>query len=114
MSGTTLCGSILATPGDGDRLEELLLEAAAVVSEADGCLLYLVNRADDDPHAVWVVEVWTSEAAHVASLELAGVQDVIARARPLIAGMGERLTLRPVGGTGLMLDGLGDGPSAPG
>jgi quinol monooxygenase YgiN len=105
MPATTLCGSIRATPGDGDRLEALLLEAAAVVAAADGCLLYLVNRAEDDPDAVWVVEVWTSEAAHTASLDLAGVQDVIARARPLIAGMGERLTLRPVGGTGLPLDG---------
>jgi quinol monooxygenase YgiN len=113
MPGTTLCGSILATPGDGDRLEALLLEAAEAVAAADGCLLYLVNRTDDDPDAVWVVEVWTSEEAHTASLELAGVQDVIGRARPLIAGMGDRLTLRPVGGTGLALDGL-DGPSAAG
>jgi quinol monooxygenase YgiN len=105
MTGYTLCGSILATPGEGDRLEALLLEAAAVLAGADGCLLYLVNRADDDPDAVWVIEVWTSEAAHAASLEVAGVQEVIGRARPLIAGMGDRLTLRPVGGTGLTLDG---------
>ncbi|MEX1162202.1 MAG: putative quinol monooxygenase [Nitriliruptor sp.] len=106
MAGYTLCGSIRATPGDGDRLEALLLEAADAVAPADGCRLYLVNRSQDDPDAVWIVEVWRDQDAHEASLHLAGVQDVIGRARPLIAGMGDRTELRLVGGIGL------DGPAA--
>jgi quinol monooxygenase YgiN len=107
MAGYTLCGSFRATPGDGDRLEALLLEAADLLGAAEGCLLYLVHRADDDADAVWVIEVWTGPDAHRASLDVPGVQEVIGRARPLIAGMGERFELRPVGGLGL--PGLGDG-----
>jgi quinol monooxygenase YgiN len=101
VAGYALCGSIRATSGDGDRLEALLLEAASVLADADGCLLYLINRRDEDPDAVWVVEVWTTDEAHAASLELDGVREIIGRARPLIAGMGERFELRPVGGHGL-------------
>lgn len=100
MAGYTQCGSIRAVPGQGDALEGLLLEAAAALEAAEGCSLYLVHRDDEDPEAVWVVEVWSDARAHQASLELGPVQEVIARARPLIAGMGERFTLRPVGGLG--------------
>ncbi len=101
VDGYTLCGSFRATPGDGDHLQALLLEAADLLGAAEGCLLYLVHRSDDDADAVWVVEVWTGRDAHQASLDVPGVQEVIGRARPLIAGMGERFELRPVGGLGL-------------
>lgn len=101
MSGSTLCGSFRATEGRGDELADLLLEAAEALREAEGCLIYLVNRTADDPEAVWVIEVWTDEAAHQASLELPSVQAIIGRARPLIAGQGERFELRTVGGLGL-------------
>jgi quinol monooxygenase YgiN len=103
----TLCGSIRATEGAGDELAGLLLEAADAVADASGCLLYLVNRVEDDPDAVWIVEVWTDADAHRASLELAAVQDVIERARPVIAGFGGRFELTTVGGHGLDLPGSG-------
>jgi hypothetical protein len=54
-----------------------------------------------EPEAVWVVEFWESAAAHQASLELDAVQRLIARARPVIASMGERFEFHPVGGKGL-------------
>ena len=101
MAQYTLCGSFRAKPGEADALAALLLEAADALGAADGCLLYIVNRADDDPDAVWVLEVWTDEDAHQASLGLPSVQEIIAQARPLIAGMGDRFELRPVGGHGL-------------
>jgi quinol monooxygenase YgiN len=101
MDGYSLCGSLRATEGEGDALAALLLEAADALEAAEGCLLYIVNRVDDDPEAVWVIEVWTDEAAHQASLSLPSVQEIIGRARPLIAGSGERFELRPVGGLGL-------------
>lgn len=101
MTTYTLCGSIRANEGAGDALADLLLEAADAVAEAPGCLLYLVNRVEDDPDAVWVLEVWTDREAHRASLDLAAVQDVIERARPSIAGFGERFELTLVGGHGL-------------
>jgi quinol monooxygenase YgiN len=96
-----ICGSIVATEGEGDTLASLLLEAAAALEAAEGCRLYLVNRDPADAERVWVVEVWDSAEHHRASLELPAVQEVIGRARPVIAEMGDRLELEPIGGLGL-------------
>ena len=96
-----LFGKICATRGQGNKLAEHLLEAAAALEEAPGCFLYLVSRDPDDGDAIWVSEVWQSAEAHQASLGLVDVQELIGRARPLIAGMGERFEHRPIGGKGL-------------
>jgi quinol monooxygenase YgiN len=101
MSRFGLCGKIVATPGQGDTLAGLLLDAAAAMDGVAGCLLYMVSRDPADDDAVWVVEAWESAAAHQASLELGAVRELIAKARPIIAAMGERVELRPVGGKGL-------------
>jgi quinol monooxygenase YgiN len=55
----------------------------------------------DYPDAIWVTEVWRSESDHAASLANDAVKEIITRARPLIAGFGERFTLEPVVGKGL-------------
>lgn len=94
------CGRIVATTGDGDALAAHLLEAAAALQDVPTCHLYLVSRDPTDADAVWVVEVWDDAAAHRASLELDAVQQLIARARPLISAMGERFELEPIGGKG--------------
>lgn len=96
-----LCGKIVATPGQGDLLAGHLLEAATALEDVAGCHLYLVNRDPVEAEAVWVVEVWESAEAHRASLELGAMQELIARARPVIAAMGERFELAPIGGKGL-------------
>jgi quinol monooxygenase YgiN len=101
MAGYGACGRIVATTGNGDELASHLLEAASALEGLDGCHLYVVNRDPADPEAVWVVEFWESAAAHQASLELDAVQRLIARARPVIASMGERFEFQPVGGKGL-------------
>ncbi len=101
MSRFGLCGTIKAPPGQGDALLALLLQAADVVANAPGCEVWIVNRVPDDLDAVWITEVWRSEADHAASLTKEDVRAVISRARPLIAGFGERFTLEPVGGKGL-------------
>jgi quinol monooxygenase YgiN len=93
-----------AHPGEGQALRDLLLEAAAVVAELPGCEVWIVSATPDDADTVWVIEVWRSEADHEASLQDDRVREIIARARPLIAGFGERITMRPLGGKG-----LGDG-----
>ena len=101
MSRFGLCGVMKAQPGQRDALLDLLLEAANVVADRPGCELWIVNRMPDDPDAIWVTEVWRNEADHAASLTKEDVRAVISRARPLIAGFGERFTLEPVGGKGL-------------
>jgi quinol monooxygenase YgiN len=49
-----------------------------------GCRLYLVAVDETDPDGVWVTEVWESENAHAASLQLDQVKKRIARAMPLL------------------------------
>lgn len=67
------------------------------------CQLYVVSRDVDDSDAVWVFELWDDADAHRASLQLEAVQQLIARARPVIAAMGDRFKMQPVGGKGVAL-----------
>jgi quinol monooxygenase YgiN len=93
-----LIGKMNAQPGQRDSLINILLEGTA---KMPGCLSYIVASDPADANAIWITEVWDSEASHKASLSLPEVQAAIGKAKPLIAGFGERFTTAPVGGTGL-------------
>lgn len=93
-----LFGKLLAATGKRDALIDVLLDG---VSGMPGCLSYIVARDLEDETAVWVSEVWESREAHEASLSLPSVQAAITKARPMIAGFGERFETEPVGGHGL-------------
>lgn len=93
-----LIGKMLAKPGQRQALVDLLL---AGTQDMPGCLSYVVALDQTDPNAIWITEVWDRPASHQASLKLPAVQQAIAKARPLIAGFGERFETRPVGGAGL-------------
>jgi quinol monooxygenase YgiN len=93
-------GKLLAKPGQRDALVALLLEASRG-GAMPGCRLYVVSEIPAEPDAISVLEVWEDKAAHEASLQLESVRSIIAQGRPLIAGMGESVELRPVGGQGL-------------
>jgi quinol monooxygenase YgiN len=95
-----LQGKLIAKPGQRDALIALLLEASRPAG-MPGCRLYVVSEIHSEPDAISIVEVWDDKAAHDASLQLDSVRSVIAKGRPLIAGMGESVELRPVGGQGL-------------
>jgi quinol monooxygenase YgiN len=94
-----LQGKMLAEPGQRDALVALLLDATGAAMP--GCRLYVVSEIQGEPDAIAITEVWDDRAAHDASLQLDNVRALIAKARPLIASMGESLELRPVGGQGL-------------
>lgn len=96
-----LFGSLRANPGQRDELLAILREGAALVAETPGCDVYIVSTSPDDADSVWFMEAWRSEADHAASLTDACILAVIERARPLIAGMGDRVVLEPVAGKGL-------------
>ena len=98
-----LIGKIISQPGQRDALTAILLEGLA---EMPGCLSYIVAADPADPDAIWVTEVWASQADHQASLALPAVQRAIAAGRPLIAGFGERFETIPVGGFGMMGEGV--------
>jgi len=96
-----LTGKMIAQPGQRDTLIGYLLQAANGMRDLDGCYLYVVSCANDDPNGIWISEVWRSKEDHDASLTLDGTKELIAKARPLIAGFGERFESTPVGGKGL-------------
>ncbi len=94
-----LIGKMLAAPGQRDSLIDILLESTG---DMPGCLSYVVARDPADDDAIWITEVWDSEASHGASLTLPAVREAIARARPLIAGFGDQTLTEPVGGVGMI------------
>ncbi|MDF2774123.1 MAG: uncharacterized protein K0S86_3620 [Geminicoccaceae bacterium] len=93
-----LIGKMIAAPGRRDDLLSILLES---VGEMPGCHSYVVATDPADENAIWITEVWDSEASHKASLALPAVKDAIGRAMPLIATFGEQFLTTPVGGHGL-------------
>lgn len=93
-----LIGRMIAVPGERDSLVGILLNG---IGGMPGCLSYIVAKDPTDDDALWVTEVWDSDASHRASLALPSVQAAIARGRPLIKGFGERYVTAPVGGLGL-------------
>jgi hypothetical protein len=66
-----------------------------------GCLSYVVAKDPTDPDSLWVTEAWEDQDRHQASLSLPSVQAAIIKAKPIIAGFGERFETQPVGGYGL-------------
>lgn len=93
-----LIGSMTATAGNGDALASYLLEG---LNDMPGNLSYIVAKDPANPDKLWITEVWTDAASHMASLKLAQVQAAIAKARPIVAGMGDRQETMPIGGVGL-------------
>jgi quinol monooxygenase YgiN len=88
-----LINSLVAHPGKREELIALMRRASG---DMPGCRAYVIARDATSPDRVWVTEVWESEASHQASLQLPEVAETIARARPLIAGFGERFVTEPV------------------
>lgn len=94
-----LIGKMTAVAGQRDALIAILLEG---VSGMPGCLSYVVARDSADPNAIWVTEVWDSQASHRASLAIPSVKQAIARGKPLIAGFSDGVVTEPVGGHGIV------------
>ncbi|HEV8357771.1 MAG TPA: putative quinol monooxygenase [Gemmatimonadales bacterium] len=93
-----LIGKMTAAPGQRDALAALLLAGTGAMP---GCLSYIIATDASDPDALWITEVWESQATHQASLSLPAVQAAIAKGRPLIAGFSNRVETIPIGGYGL-------------
>ena len=93
-----LIGKMTAHPGQRDALIEIL---TAETGGMPGCLSYIVARDAKEADALWVTEVWKSQADHQGSLKLPSVQAAIARGRPLIKDMGPFFETEPMGGVGL-------------
>lgn len=93
-----LIGKIVAKPGERDALLAALMDGSEAMP---GCLSYIVAKDTADADAIWVTEVWHSQASHKASLQLPAVRAAIQRGRPLIAGFESVAITEPRGGVGL-------------
>ena len=93
-----LIAKMKCASGQRDSLISILLEE---VSGMPGCLSYVVAKDPTDPDSLWITEAWESQDMHKASLSLPSVQAAITKARPIMAGFGERFETQPVGGHGL-------------
>jgi quinol monooxygenase YgiN len=100
-AGYGRCGKLMAVPGRRDELAALLRRSTDAVATADGCTLYLVGIAADDPDGVWVTEPWDDRKSHQASLQIEAVRALITEGMPLIAGMGDSVEMTEIGGFGL-------------
>jgi quinol monooxygenase YgiN len=78
-----------------------MLGAAQLLVDVPGCELYVINTSATDADAVWVTEVWSTQAELDASLTMESVKASVEQVLPLLAGPPERIDILPVGGKGL-------------
>ena len=93
-----LIGKVRIASGQRDALAALLLDASQGLP---GCLSYVIAADPADSDALWITEVWDSQASHQGSLSLPAVQAAMAKGRPMIAGFSNRVETVPIGGHGL-------------
>jgi quinol monooxygenase YgiN len=93
-----LITKISSAPGQRDALAAILVEGTHAMP---GCLSYVIASDPADGNALWITEVWETQASHQASLSLPAVQTAIAKGRPMIAGFGTRVETAPIGGHGI-------------
>ncbi|NHE57208.1 putative quinol monooxygenase [Cyclobacterium plantarum] len=102
MNKYLLNGKLTAKPGHQEALAAILLQASELVATAKGCRLYVIGQNPDDPHSVYITEIWDSKADHDQSLKVEGVRELISQAMPLLDGppaKGQELEL--LGGAGI-------------
>ncbi len=92
-----LIAKLTAAPGKRDELIKILKEGTR---NMPGCRSYILAKDVMDQNAIWVTEIWDSEASHDASLTLPAVKASIIQAKPLIAGFEKAAVTNPVGGVG--------------
>ena len=93
-----LISKVNAVPGQREALVAILLEGTQAMP---GCLSYVIATDQADADALWITEVWDTQASHKASLSLPSVQAAIAQGGAMIAGFSNRVETVPIGGHGL-------------
>lgn len=93
-----LINKMTTNPGRRQEVIDLMLEAGAPFDDDPACLLYLVSAASDDPDVIWVQDLWTDEAAHVAAMSTEEMSGYVKQAMPLLTGMPEQIEVQPSGG----------------
>jgi quinol monooxygenase YgiN len=98
MNRFGMFAKVIAKPGQRNAVLEVLLAASR--QPMPGCAIYIVNVSPSEPDAVYVYEVWQSQADHDASLKMEGVRALIEKTKPLVVGF-EAVRLDVFGGKGI-------------
>lgn len=87
-------GTLGVKPGHRDEVIAILSRPNLGGGDI-GCLLYEVGINEEQPDVVFVMELWESQEAHQASLQLDSVRAAIAEAMPHLSGemSGSRFTV---------------------
>lgn len=95
-------GKLTAQPGKAGELLDIMLKAADAVSQAEGCMKYIIGRDEENENIIWIYEMWTSKTHHRNSLQLESVRELITQAIPLLDGQPEPgVSFEIMGGTGI-------------
>jgi len=92
-----LSGSFTAVEGKGNELASILEDAANLMKNAKGCLVYIVGQQSDNQDIIHVFEVWDSKEDHDNSLNIDGVRELIGKAMPFIEGKPSGIEIDIVG-----------------
>ena len=93
-----IIGKLIATPNERENLIDILLDGT---KDMPGCIQYVISKDSVEADSIWITEVWKDQESHQASVSLPGVQQAIAKGKPLIARFEERHSVEPIGGQGL-------------
>jgi quinol monooxygenase YgiN len=93
-----LIAKIISAPG---RRAELIGILGEGTRNMPGCISYVISEDVSEENSVWVTEIWDSKASHDASLSLASVKDVVAKAKPMIPGFTRIAETNPIAGVTL-------------
>lgn len=83
-----LSGKMTAKDGKQRDLLDILLKAAGLLEQNDGCIQYIVGTMGDGK-SIWINEIWISKQAHDASLEPEDIRQLVMTALPLLDGQPE-------------------------
>ena len=78
MSQVVVVVTLHCKPGKEDAMRAALTAGSAETHEEDGCLVYAMHQAVDDPSHFAIVETWASQAHLDAHLALPEVGELIA------------------------------------
>ena len=100
MSQVSLLARFTAKEGKGDEIVAAFQPIIDQVRNKPGALLYLMNRAKDDPNVFWFAELYADDAAFAAH----GASEAMAKA--MVDGMPEAAKSTPDGKRFLKVSGL--------
>lgn len=91
-----------AQPGEGDALADHLRATSSITLDEPGVALWIVHRSPADPNAVWLYEVYESEAAKASHEASPAYADARAKTGALLGGPPEIFPLVAISGKGLV------------